>query len=193
MRLSAFIALCAGMAIELLMLWEGARQRSSQSTRPHFLGPLHSLEQGLIALVLLLSLALIAILELAGLSPHVYMGGPVIDSIFVCVGLLLLYFGLVDPRLLPRVNEQAVLVVHTTIILTLVLNSAALDPRLALALRTGQQPAWPVGLPAARTGQQFQVAIRPGRGPARRNTQAARVDQDRQPHHHRAGQHHADV
>jgi len=64
---------------------------------------------------------------------NVYMGGAV-DGIFIGLGLFLLYFGVVDPRLLPRVNEQTVLVVHTTIILNLLLNSPRPSPLILLAL-----------------------------------------------------------
>jgi len=133
MSLSAFVALCAGMAFEILTLWESSRQRTEDSARPR-LGPLQTLEQGLIGLVIILSLALVAVFELTGLAKiNVYMGGAV-DGIFIGLGLFLLYFGVVDPRLLPRVNEQTVLVVHTTIILNLLLNSPRPSPLILLAL-----------------------------------------------------------
>ena len=41
--------------------------------------------------------------------------------LFVGLGLFLIYFGVVDPRLLPRINEQAALSVHTTVALGLIL------------------------------------------------------------------------
>jgi hypothetical protein len=85
-------------------------------------GTMLSLERQAMAVALVLGATLIAIFELTGLASYeVYMGQPIVDAIFIVLGLGLFFYGLVNPLLLPRINEQAALSVHTTVLLSLAL------------------------------------------------------------------------
>jgi hypothetical protein len=131
MSLSAFVALCLGMAVETLTLWEGPRPPRRGPAGTPVVGPARLA----IAVLFVVALALVGLFELTGLAAHeVYMGQGVIDSIFVGLGLFLIYFGLVDPRLLPRIDEAAALGVHTTVVLGVAMNT------------TPAGPAWPYAL-----------------------------------------------
>jgi hypothetical protein len=126
MRLPAFIALLLGIGLEILTLWERSRidrgQAPPRSRAGAVTGQLLSPERQMMALVMVVGVTLIAISELTGLAHYdVYMGQPLVDLLFVALGLGVVYYGLLDPSLLPRINEQTALAVHTTVLLSLIL------------------------------------------------------------------------
>ncbi len=149
MRLQSFVALCLGRAVEILLLWERARedacargtQRGSmyvktfpcrgraRGARPaddgsSVVGPALSREREIMGALFVGAALIIGIIELLGPAGYeIYMGQSITDVIFILLGLALFYYGLVDPFLLPHVNEQTVLVVHITMTLGLFLNS----------------------------------------------------------------------
>jgi len=149
MRLQAFVAFCLGMAVEILLLWERAREDAvargtkrgsiyvktllrwerARRARPaddasNVIGPALSLEREIMGALFVGAALIIGIIELLGPAEYeIYMGQSITDVIFILLGLALFYYGLVDPFLLPHVNEQTVLVVHITMTLGLLLNS----------------------------------------------------------------------
>jgi hypothetical protein len=139
MRLPAFIALLLGIGLEALNLWEQSRidrgQVPSGSRAGTVAGPLLSPERQMMALVMVVGMALIAVSELTGLARYdAYMGQPHVDVIFILLGLGVVYYGLLNPLLLPRINEQTALSVHTTVLLSLILarRGQALAPVLLI-------------------------------------------------------------
>lgn len=127
MSLSAFTALCLGFVVETLVLWEQAAQEAPVRRSPLWRfgdGAVVSVQRFLIAVVFTVALALVGLFELTGWADYqVYMGQVIIDGIFVALGLFALYYGVLDPFLLPRINEQVVLSVHTTVMIGIILDA----------------------------------------------------------------------
>ncbi len=124
MRLAAFTALCLGIAVEILILWEQSGADAGAPTS-RFATPMLSTERLLIGVLFAIAMVLIAIFELSPLkTQQAYMGQWIIDGIFTILGLFLFYYGIVHPKLLPRINEHAALSVHTTVMVGFILNPA---------------------------------------------------------------------
>ena len=124
MSLQAFVALCLGMAVEILLLWERAREARPADDASNVVGPALSREREIMGALFVGAALLIGIVELLGPAEYeIYLGQSITDVIFILLGLALFYYGLVNPFLLPRVNEQTVLAVHITMMLGLLLNS----------------------------------------------------------------------
>jgi len=112
------------MAVEILLLWERARETRPADDASNVVGPALSRERVIMGALFVGAALIIGITELLGPAEHeVYMGQSITDEIFILLGLALFYYGLVNPFLLPRVNEQTVLAVHITVMLGLLLNS----------------------------------------------------------------------
>lgn len=149
MRIQSFVAFCLGMAVEILLLWERAcedawtrgtkrgsiyvktllcreRARGARSADDgsNVVGPAFSREREIMGVLFVGAALIIGIIELLGPAAYeISMGESITDVIFILLGLALFYYGVVDPFLLPHVNEQTVLVVHITMTLGLLLNS----------------------------------------------------------------------
>ncbi len=120
MNLSDFVALWAGMMVEILLLWETSLHGSPKAPAA-IVAPRLGRFQEWIGLVLLAGFSAVLLLNLLGLGTlQVDLDVPLINFLFVLLGLFLFFYGLVDPRLLPRVNEQVVVVVNLVVLLGLV-------------------------------------------------------------------------
>jgi len=123
MTISAFAAFCLGILVEIVVLWEQSRRQCNIPPRQWgFLGLRLSTEQLIIATAFVTVIALVTSFKLSGLAVYtVSLDQVIIGMLFVGLGLFLVYFGVVDPRLLPRINEQAALSVHIIVALGLAL------------------------------------------------------------------------
>ncbi len=121
MDLSAFVALWAGILIEILLLWEQAHPENAPAeTLPGVPGI--GRERSLMVGVGLVAALLIAAFELTGIGAfNVSLDHLIPFYAFVALGLLLFWYGIVDPKLLPHINEQTALAVHTVVLLGLYL------------------------------------------------------------------------
>lgn len=161
MSLSAFTALCLGFIVEILVLWEQASQDKDEADQEQLrwgfgAGWRVSHQRFLIAVAFTVALMLIGLFELTGWSAYqVYMGQVIIDGIFVVLGLFVLYYGVLNPFLLPRVNEQVVLSVHTTVVVGLLLDR----PALLLSPYTAGLAAITLGLLAINLTQRQLPAL----------------------------------
>ncbi len=119
MNLPDFVALWTGMTVEILLLWETSL-RGGEKAAAGILSPRLGRFQEWIGLVLLAGFSIVLGLNLLGLGTvQVDLDMPLINFLFVLLGLFLFFYGLVDPRLLPRVNEQVVVVVNLVVLLGL--------------------------------------------------------------------------
>lgn len=139
MSLQAFIALCLGFVVEILVLWEQASldDADQDPVRWRFgSGMAVSRQQFLIAVAFTVALILTGLVRLVGWASHdVYMGQMIIDAIFVALGLFAIYYGVFNPILLPKINEQVVLSVHTTVVVNYLLGAPGpLDAPYAVGL-----------------------------------------------------------
>ncbi len=134
MILTAYIAFCLGIALESLLLWENRRRKGPERPAADIIAPGVPPERLLMGGAAALAFLLIGLVTLLGIGQQaVFIDDPLVMPVFVALGLALLYYGLLDPRLLPQVNEETILPVHTTVILSLVLTrpaGAALWPYL---------------------------------------------------------------
>ncbi|GEM_PF-1540161 len=111
MNLASNLAIAAGIIVEILLLWETSdRQKKNQSTSGFFSPGLSRLQE-VIGLVLLVSWGGIALadyfdppLSLAALSA-------IQNAIMGFSFMFLFIFGMVSPKLLPRVNEQTIVAI----------------------------------------------------------------------------------
>jgi hypothetical protein len=120
MELSMNLAIAAGILVEILLLWETSDRQKNARSAPGILSLRLSRWQEIIALTLAVSWALILLAEwwnptlslgALGFFQNVIMG-PSFMFLFV--------FGMVIPKLLPRVNEQTIVVVTTIVAISLV-------------------------------------------------------------------------
>ncbi len=143
MTLTNFIAFFLGILLEGLLLWEAAPEavpEKSPSTEETGLvaAPFLSRERLLMIGLTVGAAVLIGLFTLIGWDKTpVYIDTPGISLIFVLLGLGLLYYGIVSPHLLPRINEEAALSIHITVALSLLLTRPAGGPWWPYALGLG--------------------------------------------------------
>ncbi|MCD4685771.1 MAG: hypothetical protein K8S97_07530 [Anaerolineae bacterium] len=113
MSLPVFVAFLTGLSAEVILLYDRTRRTW-------------------LAAVLVGGAALAGVIALLGGGDvSASLDNPVIGLIFVGVGLFVLFFGVVTPVLLPRVNEQAIVSTHILIVIgVLVAERGALDVRV---------------------------------------------------------------
>ncbi|MCX6067842.1 MAG: hypothetical protein NT121_19150 [Chloroflexi bacterium] len=116
MTLPFLIAIAAGVVVEILLLWESAGQQSTFKPRAGLLAPQLSRSQEWIGLTLLVAGLLIIVFQSSGFDP----GSTILDGISSVIMLaafsFLFLFGMVIPRLMPRVSEQTVVLVNVLIL-----------------------------------------------------------------------------
>lgn len=122
MVITTFSAFFLGILLEILLLWESSRlQRMSAESRV-IAGTFLTPEKLVMAAVTVLTAAFIGVCMLFGWDDAlVYIDSPLIFVAFVLLGLGVLYYGVADPRLLPRINEEVALSVHIVVALSLLL------------------------------------------------------------------------
>ncbi len=112
MDLSMNLAIAAGIIIEILLLWETSdRQKGAQAVSA-LLAPGLSRLQEVIALGLVVSWSLIALAEY--FDPPLTLGALdfIQNAIMGPSFFFLFIFGMVHPKLLPRINEQTIVLVN---------------------------------------------------------------------------------
>jgi hypothetical protein len=120
MELSVNIAIAAGILVEILLLWETSDQQKSAHPEPGILSPRLSHMQEIIALVMVGSWLLIAIAEFWNPTLSLGVLGAIQGSIMFVSFSFLFVFGMVVPKLLPRVNEQTIVVITAIVTVSLV-------------------------------------------------------------------------
>ncbi len=111
MDLASNLAIAAGIIVEILLLWETADRQKKNQPAPGFLSSGLSRLQEIIGLVVFFFWLVIALadyfdppLSLAALSA--------IQNIIIGPSVFFLFiFGIISPKLLPRVNEQTIVIV----------------------------------------------------------------------------------
>lgn len=111
MNLASNLAIAAGIIVEILLLWETSDRQKKNQTTPGFFSPGLSRLQEVIGLVLLVSWGVIALAD--------YFDPPLTSHQLTAIQGWIMYFsfaflfafGMVSPKLLPRVNEQTIVVV----------------------------------------------------------------------------------
>lgn len=119
MELAATLAIAAGILIEILLLWETADRRKDTQPAPGILSPRLSRMQEIIGVVAIVSWLLIAIAEFW--HPKLSLGalGLIQNSIMGPSFFFVFVFGMVSPRLLPRINEQTIVVISLLVLSSL--------------------------------------------------------------------------
>ncbi len=119
MELASNLALAAGIIIEILLLWETSdRQKNVGIVTPGL-----SRLQEIIALTLLVSWSLIALAEFFKPALNLTLLGSLQSAIMLPLFMFLFVYGMVAPKLLPRINEQTIVVITAVIAITLVRRS----------------------------------------------------------------------
>lgn len=111
MRLASNLAIAAGILVEILLLWETSDRQRKNQPAPGFFSPGLSCLQEVIGLVLLVSWGGIALAD--------YFDPPLTSHQLTAIQGWIMYFsfaflfafGMVSPKLLPRVNEQTIVLV----------------------------------------------------------------------------------
>jgi len=120
MPITTFSAFFLGILLEILLLWESSRlQRISSGTRV-IAGTFLTPEKLMMVGLTLFTAGFVGVSMLFGWNDAlVYIDSPLVFVAFVLLGLGILYFGVLDPRLLPRISEEAALSVHIVVALSL--------------------------------------------------------------------------
>lgn len=111
MTLAQTLAIIAGIVVEILLLWETTERQNTKPVATGLLAPRFSRLQEIIALTFGIFWTLIGLVDFF----HLDFGNKFVDalqagSMFVAFSFLFV-FGLVHPKLLPRINEQTLLVI----------------------------------------------------------------------------------
>jgi len=111
MDLASNLAIAAGIIVEILLLWETSDRQKKNQPAPGFLSSGLSRLQEVIGLVLLVSWGVIALADY--FDPPLSLGAlSALQSYIMLPSFMFLFvFGMVSPKLLPRVNEQTIVVV----------------------------------------------------------------------------------
>ena len=136
MRLPAFTVMVLGICVELIKLWEQSAARERSRHTDWRFGAQMSRQQLLISGLSVSAVLLLGLVHLAGWESHkAYLGQIIPDVLFGALALALLFFGLLSPSLLPRVDEAAMLAVHITVVSMLLLEQT--EPALGLGIAVG--------------------------------------------------------
>lgn len=120
MELSSNLAIAAGIIVEILLLWETSNRQKGVQTKPGLLAPGLSRLQEIIGLTVLVSWGLIALAEFFNLPLSLEVLSFIQNIIMGPSFFFLFIFGMVIPKLMPRVNEQTIVVITAIVLLSLV-------------------------------------------------------------------------
>lgn len=125
MTLNAFVLFMLGALLEIVWLWDDAHGQVGELIQIRFLPGAfrlaHWIQIGLVVAVGLLA-GIFSVFQIS--KTQVSMDNPLIGMIFVVMGLFILGAGVVADGLLPRINEQSILIVQLLVILNGVLSGA---------------------------------------------------------------------
>ncbi len=116
MTLASTLAFTAGLVVEILLLWETSE---SQNVRPRPAGifaPGLSRLQEALALTLAISWGIIGMVQALALPEPVWLVGGLQNGIMFVSFSFLFVFGMVHPKLLPRVDEQRIFLVNLAVL-----------------------------------------------------------------------------
>jgi len=121
MHITSYIAFILGLTLEILLLWENARQRDKPARKSGLEEAFLSPEKQLMVALAVFAGLLIGVLYLIGWDDRrVYIDG-LMSIPFAAIIIGLLVYGLILPYLLPRINEEAALSIHIVVALNLIL------------------------------------------------------------------------
>ncbi|PWH11779.1 MAG: hypothetical protein DDG60_16515 [Anaerolineae bacterium] len=108
MTLAAYLAVISGILIEILLLWEAADRRNTLLHPSTLVAPsFNRLQQG-IALFALIAWLAITLAEFFKPSVSASILAALQSAVMAPTFAFLFIFGMVSPKLLPRVNEQTI-------------------------------------------------------------------------------------
>jgi hypothetical protein len=120
MELATNLAIAAGIIVEILLLWETSDRQKNAQPAPGILAPGISRLQEIIALTVLVSWTLIALAEVFNPQLSLTVLSGIQGAIMLPAFMFLFVYGMVIPKLLPRVNEQTIVVITAVVLLSLV-------------------------------------------------------------------------
>jgi len=113
------LALATGIIVEILFLWETSERQKQIAPQAGILAPRVSRMQEIIALVVLVSWTLILLAEFFDPPLGSSTLNAIADAIMLPTFMFLFVFGMVYPKLMPRINEQTVVVVTAIVFVSL--------------------------------------------------------------------------
>jgi len=116
MTLTATLAFAAGIVAEILFLWETAEAQSAAPRRPGGFAPGLSRLQEAIALSLAFFGALLILLQALALPEIGWLTSGLQNGLMFVSFSFLFVFGMVHPKLLPRIDEQRIFLVNLAIL-----------------------------------------------------------------------------
>lgn len=120
MELATNLAIAAGIIVEILLLWETSDRQKNVQPAPGIIAQGVSRLQEIIALTVLVSWTLITLAEFFDLQPGSAVLNGIAGAIMLPAFMFLFVYGMVIPKLLPRVNEQTIVVITAVVLLSLV-------------------------------------------------------------------------
>lgn len=112
MELASNLAIAAGILVEILLLWETADRQKAVSAKPGFLTSRLSRLQEILGLTLAGSWLLILLAEWINPPLSLKALNFIQNAILGPSFFFLFVFGMVVPRLLPRINEQTLVIIN---------------------------------------------------------------------------------
>ena len=120
MELATNLAIAAGIIVEILLLWETSDRQKNVQPAPGIIAPGISRLQEIIAMTVLVSWTLIALAEVFDPQLNSTALNGILGIIVLPAFVFLFVYGMVIPKLLPRVNEQTIVVITAIVLLSLV-------------------------------------------------------------------------
>jgi hypothetical protein len=123
MELSTNLAIAAGIIVEILLLWETSDWQKNARSAPGVLSPRLSRLQEIIAILLAVSWLFITLAEYFNPPLSLGMLSFIQNAIMGPSFFFLFVFGMVHPKLLPRINEQTIVVINLVVLYSLLSTS----------------------------------------------------------------------
>lgn len=119
MELAPNLAVAAGIIVEILLLWETADRQRDAGPAPGILAPRLSRIQEITLIVLIVSWICIALAEYVNPPLSLNTLSFIQNAIMGPSFFFLFIFGMVIPKLMPRINEQTIVAINLIVLISL--------------------------------------------------------------------------